>query len=131
MKKIYSYLVIVITIITLYTMFTIKPNEIETTVNDIIEQEFNANQDENTGYIFDDFNKGINIQLEEKKIKDDVKTNKQSLNNIDKLKYIYDNYIISEYYNIESMGEVSQVSTYDVAAMENKISLDDKAYIFH
>lgn len=132
MKRVYSYLVIIITIITLYTMFTIKPTEVETSINDTIEEQVNAVQDENTGYIFDDFNRGINIKLEEKKTqyKEDNKTHKQSLNNLDKLKYVYDNYIMSDYYNIDSIGEISQVLTYDVISMENKISLDDKAYIF-
>ncbi|GIW49119.1 MAG: hypothetical protein KatS3mg079_595 [Caloramator sp.] len=132
MKRIYSYLVIIITIITLYTMFTIKPNEVETLVNETIEEKVYDVQDENTGYIFDDFNRGINIKLEENKTKDkeEKKTNKQSLNNIEKLKYIYDTYIASEYYNIDSIAETTQVATYDVMSMENKISLDDKAYIF-
>ncbi|CDF57336.1 hypothetical protein [Thermobrachium celere] len=132
MKRIYSYLVIVITGITLFVMFSLRSNEIQVTGKDVIEDEVKILQDEDTGYIFEDFNKGINIKLEENK-EENKNDNKQSFNNLYKLKYIYDNYIISEYYNIDvnkNFELSTSYKTYDLLSMENKISLDDKAFIF-
>ena len=132
MRRIYSYLVIVITGITLFVMFSLKPKEIQVTGKEVIDEQATIIQDDDTGFIFEDFNKGINIKLEENK-KEDKIDNKQSLNNLYRLKYIYDNYIISEYYNIDINKNFKfepNLIKYDLLSMENKISLDDKAFIF-
>ncbi|MCX7950887.1 MAG: hypothetical protein N2594_02935 [Clostridiales bacterium] len=134
MKKINSYLVITLTVITIFVMCSLKINNVEVTSTIQNDESFEViTDDDTTGYIFDDFNKDINIKLEDKQ--DKKEQNKKV--NFNHLYDIYKTYIMSEYYNQDNTKseyfvlEAKQTQTaYNVKEMENLISLDDKALIF-
>lgn len=59
-----SVLVLVITVITVFAMATIKPEDSMFTSGTLEEETVEDGKPEGTGYIFDDFGKGINIPVE-------------------------------------------------------------------
>lgn len=134
MKKINSYLVIIITVVTVFVMYSLKISNVEVTSTVQNDESLEViTDDDTTGYIFDDFNKDINIKLEDKQ--EEKQQNKKV--NYNQLYDIYKTYIMSEYYNQDNSNsqyfvlETKQVQTaYDVKEIENLISLDDKALIF-
>lgn len=62
-KTIFSILVVIITLITVIAMNTFKNNYAPQTYNIIDNEVQQKNMSEGTGYIFDDFGKGINIPI--------------------------------------------------------------------
>lgn len=134
MKKINSYLVIILTLVTVFVMYSLRIENVEVTSTVQNDESIDViSDDDNTGYIFEDYNKGININLEDKK--EEKQQNKKV--NYNYLYDIYKNYLMSEYYNQDNSNseyfileaKQSQI-TYDAKEIENLISLDDKALIF-
>lgn len=66
-KTIELGLVIIITIISVYTMVTLKRSKIQEEPVFLEDMEEDYGKPEGTGYLFDDFDKAINIPFEEKK----------------------------------------------------------------
>lgn len=61
MRNINSFLIIVITVVTLFVMLSLKPREMP--VLNIGEDKEIQTIIDDTGYIFDDFNMGVNLEI--------------------------------------------------------------------
>lgn len=80
-KYILSMLVVVITFLTVVAMITFKTDFTSETSNITYDETLQNGKPDGTGYIFEDFNKGINIPVEE--------CNKSSMNSSKGLNFNY------------------------------------------
>lgn len=149
-KLISSGLVVVLTFITVVAMFSFKTNYSFEVLDQADDKVYQNNKPDGTGFIFDDYDKNINIPVnqgsdsKESKKESEVKEekgDKVNYNRYNRSKRLYEDYIAfnqsipeDEIKNARYINDDTDLEKYAVkkdysSRVENKITLEDKVYL--
>lgn len=128
-----SALVVIITIVTLFVMSTIEPPATRQTSGQVQEETYNDEMPEGTGYIFDDFEKGININMNEEENTSTTNKNNKINVSLERSRKIMLEMNQPPPKYVEFNFKENEDNTYDtskeVKKVEEKISIKDKLYL--